>query len=297
VTSKRVTSELGNVSPVLVVPARYSQRELDAAARSIAGMVVHNASFNCNAAKMIVTARDWPQREELLRRIAATLAKTPSRRAYYPGAFERYASLLDSADAARVERFGEAGDGKLPWTLIAGLDPRLDSPLFQREPFCSIFSETTLLATDPAEFLVEATQFANERLWGTLNAMLVAPNAVVRDVALRPALERAVSALRYGTVGINIWPATGYGLGAPPWGGYPGATLKDVQSGIGWGHNAFMLDHVEKVVIESPLVSFPEPFWYPGHAHLRELGAALGGIEAAPSIPGVLRAAWAAIRS
>jgi aldehyde dehydrogenase (NAD(P)+) len=295
-TNKRVTSELGNISPVLVVPARYSEREMDAAARNIVGMVVQNASFNCNAAKIVVTARDWPQRQALLERIAAVLAEVPSRLAYYPGARARFESLHELSQGSHVESIGDAGAGKLPWALFSGLDAQSDSPLFRTEPFCSIVSEVNVPGADADEFLAQATRFANERLWGTLNAMLIAPSSVERDVTLRRALDRAVAGLRYGTVGVNVWPAVGYGLGSPPWGGYPGATLANVQSGIGWGHNAFLLEHVEKVVIEGPLLSFPAPFWYPGHAHLRELGAALTGIEAGPSLPGVLRAAWAAVR-
>ncbi len=295
-THKRVTSELGNISPVLVVPARYTDAELSAAARSIAGMVVHNASFNCNAAKMLVTARGWPQREDLLRRVGEVLTKSPTRRAYYPGARGRFSSLLAAAADAKVERFGEPGEGALPWTLITGLDPSSESPLFRVEPFCAILSEVSLEATDAAEFLALAADFANERLWGTLNVMLIAPPSVEKDPALAGSLAAAVAALRYGTVSVNLWPAAGYGLGSPPWGGYPGATLADVQSGIGWGHNALLLDHVQKVVLHGPLLGFPQPFWFPGHAHLSELGAALAGVEASPGLGGVLRAAWAAVR-
>ncbi|HWA74118.1 MAG TPA: aldehyde dehydrogenase family protein [Polyangiaceae bacterium] len=295
-TRKRITSELGNVSPVLVVPARYSEREIEAAARSIVGMVVQNASFNCNAAKMIVTARGWPQRAALLGRIREVFREEPSRFAYYPGAQDRYDSLRTAAQGGQVDSIGDSGAGKLPWTLVSGLDAAQESKLFQVEPFCSIVSECMVAADDAPEFLVEATRFANERLWGTLNAMLIAPSSVERDSTLRAALTKSVSDLRYGTVGVNVWPAAGYGLASPPWGGYPGATLADVQSGIGWGHDAAMLEHVEKSVLEGPLLGLLEPLWNPGHAHLRELGRALSGIEAAPSLSGVLRAAWADLR-
>src|SRR6478735_8887703 len=50
--AKRVTSELGNISPVLMVPGNYRDAGLTTMARGLAGMVVQNASFNCNAAKM-----------------------------------------------------------------------------------------------------------------------------------------------------------------------------------------------------------------------------------------------------
>ncbi|MFZ5892131.1 MAG: aldehyde dehydrogenase family protein [Myxococcota bacterium] len=295
-TRKRVTSELGNVSPVLIVPARYNDADLSAAVRSVAGMFVHNASFNCNAAKLLVLARSWPQRDEFMRRLAAVLRDTPAREAYYPGARERFERLLADAGDARVERYGGRNDVSLPWTLVRELDPSKENTLFRNEPFCSILSEVSLPCADPVEFLEQAVPFTNDRVWGTLNAMLIAPASVEQDPTLARALQRAIRELRYGTVSVNVWPAVGYGLGAPPWGGYPGATLADVQSGLGWGHNALLLERVEKVVLRGPLRLMPAPFWEPGNPHLAQLGAALARMEAAPSVSGVMRAAWAAIR-
>lgn len=295
-TRKPVTSELGNVSPGLVVPDRYSERELERIARSVAGMVINNASFNCNALKLLVTARGWPQREELLRRIGRALSSEPPRIAYYPGAKERYQRWLGAAAGTEIEYFGEESAERLPWALATGADARERSELFEVEPFCAVLSEATIDADGASEFLERATRFANERVFGTLNAMLFVSDSLCRDTSAARALDRALVELRYGTVAVNVWPAVSYGLGAPPWGGAPGATLADAQSGIGWGHNALLLDHVHKVVIRSPLLSFPEPFWCPGHRALAELGRAFAQLEGAPSPWRAARVAWAGTR-
>jgi acyl-CoA reductase-like NAD-dependent aldehyde dehydrogenase len=295
-TAKPVTSELGNVSPALVLPVRYSSGELERVARSIAGMVINNASFNCNALKLVVTARGWPQREELLSRVGAALAREPTRSAYYPGAQDRYQELVDAAAGARVDRFGSVDAGRLPWTLISGLDPSADSPLLRIEPFCSLFSEVTLDAETAPEFLRQATEFVNERVFGTLNAMLFVPDAAATEIEVARALDRALVELRYGTVAINIWPAAGYGLGIAPWGGAPGARLANAESGIGWSHNSLMLEQVHKVVISSPLLVPPDPFWLQGHRQLLALGRALAAHEAAPSLSRAARTAWAGVR-
>jgi len=296
VTHKRVTSELGNVSPGLVVPDRYSERELERIARSVAGMVINNASFNCNALKLLVTARGWPQREELLRRVGQALSSEPARVAYYPGARERYQRWLGAAAGTQLESYGEEDEGRLPWTLASGADARERSELFEVEPFCSVLSEAVLDADDAPDFLTRATRFANERVFGTLNAMLFVSDSLERDTSAARALDRALVELRYGTVAVNVWPAVAYGLGAPPWGGAPGATLADAQSGIGWGHNALLLDGVHKVVIRSPLLSFPEPFWCPGHRALPALGRSFAEHEGAPSPWRAARVAWAGTR-
>ncbi|HEX7453006.1 MAG TPA: aldehyde dehydrogenase family protein, partial [Polyangiaceae bacterium] len=261
--SKPVTSELGNVSPVLVVPGKYSDAELLTMARGIAGMVVQNASFNCNAAKMLVTPRGFGQRAALLERLQAELSRIAPRRAYYPGAAGRYASL--TRDAEHVTRIGDARADQLPWTLITDLDPQSNAQQFTVEPFCSILSEVSVGSADPVEFMASATEFANERLWGTLNAMLYVSPSTERDATLSAALDRSIARLRYGTVAVNQWPASAYALATSPWGGHPSATLADVQSGLGWVHNSLMLERIEKTVQRGPLRAFPAPAYFPGH--------------------------------
>ena len=54
---------------------------------------------------------------------------------------------------------------------------------FVTEPFCSILSEVSLGSTDPEEFLRAAVPFANDRVWGTLNAMLVVHPKVEKSSA------------------------------------------------------------------------------------------------------------------
>jgi acyl-CoA reductase-like NAD-dependent aldehyde dehydrogenase len=294
---KPVSSELGNISPVLLVPGKYSDRELSAMARGIAGMVVQNASFNCNAAKMLITPRGFAQREALLARLQTELAQIPPRKAYYPGAEARFAAL--TKDAAHVTRIGDASPGQLPWTLISGLDPRSDAAQFEVEPFCSILSEVSVGSADPLEFLASATEFANDRLWGTLNAMLYVTPETERDPALSRALEHAIGDLRYGTVGLNQWPSAAYALATAPWGGHPSATLADAQSGLGWVHNSLMLDAtaIEKTVMRGPLRAFPVPPYFPGHRSLHLLGRALADFEAKPSAAGLAKVGYFAVRA
>src|SRR6185436_19372306 len=92
---KPITSELGNVSPVVIVPGRWSDAELWFQARSVASMVVNNGSFNCNAAKIIVTSEKWAQRDTFRKLVAKALAEVPPRKAYYPGAQDRYKTLTE----------------------------------------------------------------------------------------------------------------------------------------------------------------------------------------------------------
>ncbi len=281
---KPISSELGNVSPVMVVPAAYSDKQLEQMAQGIAGMVTNNASFNCNAAKLLILPAGWGASDTLLGYVEAALERVPPRRAYYPGARERWQSLTQGV--TEVVTIGETDDRQdtLPWTILSGIDAaRPDSPQFRVEPFCSILSVTEIGSSDPIEFLERATAFANDHVWGTLNAMLVVPDEAARDPGLTPALERSIRDLRYGTIAINHWPAMVYAFGVPPWGGHPSATLADIQSGLGWVHNTRMLERVEKNVLRGPLVAFPKPVWFPGHRTVDEIAKKLVEFELSPS--------------
>lgn len=253
---KRITSELGNVTPWIVVPADYSDAELRFQAENLASTIVNNGSFNCIATKMIVTARNWPQREKFLSYVQEVLAKVKPRQAYYPGAEDRFRKF------AGEDPHGCAA-GALPWKFVGNVDPEADPMYFQEESFVCVFAETALDAADSKQFLQQATTFANERLWGTLGAAIMAPPRLRKDPGFEQAFQQMLIDLRYGTVAVNHWPALSYALMSPPWGGFPGGTLHDPQSGIGWVHNTYMLEKAEKTVLEGPLTMFPKPLWFP----------------------------------
>jgi acyl-CoA reductase-like NAD-dependent aldehyde dehydrogenase len=282
---KPITSELGNVSAVAVVPGHYTDKEIWFQARNLATMVGNNASFNCNAAKMLITAPGWPQRDLFLDRFRAALRQIPPRVPYYPGARERYAELVGSR--RQVETFGEARDGALPWAFIPFLEVdagRADEPLFRVESFCGVLAHTEVGEGDAASFLASVTRFCNERLWGTLNVTLIIDPRTEADPGVARALDRAIVDLNYGTVAINVWPAVAYGSVSPPWGGHPSATLANIQSGLGWVHNTFMLDGIEKSILRSTITLSPKPAWYCDNQMTHVIGRRLVSFESRPSL-------------
>ena len=150
--------------------------------------------------------------------------------------------------------------------LIPDLSPdAVGDPCYRIEAFCSVTAETTIDAPDTAAFLARAVRFANETVWGTLNATLIVDPGTARDPALGPLVERAVADLRYGTVSLNHWSAIGYGLGITPWGAFPGHVRTDIGSGTGFVHNPLMFERVEKTVVRSPFRVRPKPIWFAGH--------------------------------
>lgn len=259
--TKPITSELGNITPWIIVPGNYSDRQLDFQAENVASSIVNNASFNCIATKVIVTSRQWPQRALFLQKVQDILDRTPPRFAYYPGAVDRFQKFAgDKKNAALIHQ----PSSTLPWTLLRDVDPTESPQFFHEESFTCVCVETSLDAQSEADFLERAVKLANETLRGTLAAAITIPPRFRRKHAT--AWQQALDQLRYGVITVNHWPGLAYTLMSIPWGGYPGATLADAQSGLGWVHNSYLLRNVEKTVLEGPLTMFPKPFWFPTHS-------------------------------
>src|SRR6266566_9540348 len=153
--TRRVTAELGNVSPVIVVPGPWSDSDIAYHAEHVVTMLTNNAGFNCNATRVIIQHSAWGQRDQLLREVRHVLSRVPPRSAYYPGAQERQQSFVAAHPGA--EQFGTAARGQLPWTLVTGVDPRSeDDVCFTTEAFCGLFAETNIDGAGVAEYLDRA---------------------------------------------------------------------------------------------------------------------------------------------
>lgn len=276
---KPITSELGAVTPCIIVPGEWSESDLQFQARHVAGMVANNGSFNCNACKVLVTSAGWNQRERFLQLVHEALGRTPPRKAYYPGAQERYQGFLDHYPEAMP--LGERTKDVVPWTILPDVAAEQGEYALSNEAFCGVLAETQLEASDPSAFLEAATRFANEDCWGSLSCMMLIHPSTERQHAR--ALDAAVANLRYGGIGVNVWAGVIYGLVTPTWGAYPGHPLEDIRSGRGVVHNGLLLDHPQKSVVRAPFRISPTPAWFPDHKTLNVLGEIMTDFEAAPS--------------
>ncbi len=279
---KRITSELGNVSPIILVPGRWSSGDLRYHAENIATQMTQNGGFNCNATKVLILSEDWPQREDFLAELRRVLLSLPPRPAYYPGAESRYERFLEAYPGAEI--LGAKKAGSIPPTLITDLRAEPNDQLaFATESFCAIAGILSLGGGSTPDFLGRAVKFCNETLAGTLNAGLIIDSKTRR--AEPEAFQQAVAALRYGTVAINQWPAVGYTLGCTPWGAFPGHSIDDIGSGIGFVHNTLLFDRPLKTVIYGPFRTAlpPKPPWFVTHRNAHRAARSMVRLEANPS--------------
>lgn len=286
------SAELGCVTPILVVPGPWSHSDLEFQARHVASMVAQNASFNCNAAKVLVTAKAWLQRGTFLANVEKALAAVPARKAYYPGAEARYRGFVDHYAQAKV--IGTEGEGVVPWTIIPGVSTDAGEYALTNEAFCGVLAETSLPAEDPRQFLEEAVAFANDRCWGTLSVCVLIHPSTAEMYAEE--LDRAVAGLRYGGIGVNCWPGMIYALGVTSWGAFPGHDRADIRSGSGVVHNTMLFDHPQKSVVRAPFRMRPKPPYFSDNTNMAEIGRKLVGFEAAPSWGKLVGVGMAAMR-
>jgi Aldehyde dehydrogenase family len=293
--TKPVTGELGNVSPVIVVPGPWAPKDIAFQAQNIASMLTNNAGFNCIALRALITPSSWEQRNALLDGVREVLREAGSRYPYYPGARDRYDTFV--AAHPEAERFGDAGDGSVPYTMIPGLRTQTNDEIaFTTESFNGVFGEVGIAASGTVDYIRKAVEFANDGMWGTLGCSLIVHPKSLEDPEVARAVDQAIADLRYGTVAVNHWSALGFLLGSTPWGAYPGHTIDDVQSGIGFVHNSLMLDEadIEKTVARGPFRMPVKPTWFVTNKTAQKSGEMFARLMAKPSwgkLPGLITTA------
>jgi aldehyde dehydrogenase (NAD(P)+) len=293
---KPITSELGGVSPTVVVPGRWSKRDLAFQAEHIVTQKLHNNGYNCVASQVLVISDDWAQKDAFLSELRVAYASATGRPPYYPGSADR----TDAAVAAHpgATRLGKDGAR----ILLEGVSPDGDIA-FTEEYFSPVMTITSLPGTGQ-QFVDRAVDFANERLAGTLGANIVIHPRTIRQ--LGDGFTQAIARMRYGTVAINAWTGVGYLTSRATWGAFPGHTIDDVQSGIGLVHNALLLDHTERTVVHGPFRPFPRsvatgqlaisprPPWFVTNKTAAVTGRRLARFAGGPSwakLPGIFASA------
>ncbi len=242
---KPITAELGGVSPIIIVPGEWTDADLTYQAEHVATMRLQNSGHNCIAGQVVIMSSDWAQAHDFRAALRRAYANAPERPIWYPGATSRMHLATDAYPDALV-----LGDR----VLVEVSDGDDATALQSTEYFAPVLGVVSVAGTGQ-EFLDAAVAYANDRLQGTLGAnLLIDPST---EKALGAGFDRAIAALRYGSIAINGWTAFGFITPTMTWGAFPGSTIADVGSGIGVVHNALLLDRVERSVIRGPFRPFP----------------------------------------
>lgn len=251
---KPFTTELGNVTPFIIHPGKWSTSEIKYQARKIVTAKLNNNGFNCIAAQVIVLPKNWKQSQQLVEAIKKQLATEKDRLAYYPNSTETLKRLKSNKTIFQENDLTCATPH-----LTKDLD--LNDYYEKNEVWSSTLFFKYLEHDNDLDYVNKAISYVNQDVWGNLGvAVLIKKHdsKKVKDIT-----KNYVDNLKYGTIAINEWPALGFIIPTMPWGGYPGNKDSDIQSGQGYVHNAYFFESPLKGVLYSKFkLPIVDPVWF-----------------------------------
>ncbi len=253
--TKNITSELGNVTPIIIHPGNWSTSDIKYQARKIVTGKLNNNGFNCIAAQVVVLPDGWGQTDTLIKYIKFYMNKAKDRKAYYPESIERLNKLEKDKSYERVNK-------------LSCVTPHLTREIkaYNKYELDEVWSSALYFKridySSAEDFSNKAVNYCNKELWGNLGV-----SVIMKDHNRKlnsHILENYIEKLEYGTVSINEWAAIGYIIPQLPWGGYPGNKDNDIQSGKSVVHNSMLFESPLKGVVQTKfrISRLIDPPWF-----------------------------------
>ncbi|MBQ0854844.1 aldehyde dehydrogenase family protein [Streptomyces sp. BH-SS-21] len=254
-TDTELVSECGGNNPCVVVPGDrpWTEREIRHQALQIATIVTISGGSICGRTQTLVTSRHWPQRRQFLDAITVALRDlTPGSSTGYPGVDKTFEAFRDAYPGGRLI---QPVDDRPASQVMVIEDVGTQGFALDHEAFCQVMSEVALdVAPDAGTFLPAAAEFANENLLGTLAATILIDEDTKKAHAAT--VDRAVTDLRYGAIGVNTMPPMIWTNPYLIWGGNEEG--REFVSGRGNFGNLLGYENAEKSIVVSGFTS-------PGH--------------------------------
>ena len=244
--SAPLVSECGGNNPCLIVPGKWTDKEIEHWAIQIASVGKLNGGAVCGRPQTIITSKSWPQRDQFLTALRRAIAEdTFGTATYYPGVEKTKEAFLQNQPTAEVLKPEGGAHPKSDFVFIPGIGE--DDFAVHNEAFCQIFSELPLDTENNADdFLTKATRFCNDQLLGSLGCMVLVDNTTFK--ANEDRVDQAVRELNYGGIAVNNVPPNIWLNAYLTWGGC-GETTEDFVSGVGNFGNGLNFENIVKSVI------------------------------------------------
>ena len=264
INNKPITSELGNVTPIIIHPGKWSTSDIKYQARKIVTAKLNNNGFNCIAAQVVVLPDGWGQTETLIKFVKHYMSKAKERKAYYPDSIERLEKLEKDKGYERVN-------------ALSCVTPHLTREIkaYSKFEIEEVWSSTIYFKkieyTSVEDFANKAIDYCNDELWGNLGVSVIIKD---HDRKFNKHITNLyVDKLNYGTVAINEWAAIGYIIPQLPWGGFPGNRDNDIQSGQSVVHNSMLFESPLKGVVNTKfrISRIIDPPWFVTNKKARRL--------------------------
>ena len=264
INNKPITSELGNVTPIIIHPGKWSTSDIKYQARKIVTAKLNNNGFNCIAAQVVVLPDGWGQTDTLIKFVKHYMSKAKERKAYYPESIERLEKLEKDKGYERVN-------------ALTCVTPHLTREIkaYSKFEIDEVWSSTIYFKkieyTSIEDFANKAIDYCNDELWGNLGVSVIIKD---HDRKFNEHITNTyIDKLNYGTVAINEWAAIGYIIPQLPWGGFPGNRENDIQSGQSVVHNSMLFESPLKGVVNTRfrISRMIDPPWFVTNKKARRL--------------------------
>ena len=254
VFNKRLDAELGGVTPMIIVPGKWTQKEINHQASQISATKHGNGGHACISPQVVIVDDDWPQKNLFLNCLRHYLAEAPTEVCYYPGGMKNYEKFrMNYPQAQILGQKKKFFDKQLNPLFIPEVEN--DSLALKEEAFTMVLAQTSIKGTggDSLKFLNKAVQFCNEKVFGNLGCSVIVDPRTAKKIG--SGLDDGIARLQYGLVGVNVWCGMIATFPQLPWGPFPGNTAWNIESGVGKLSNTYMVDRPEKSVLWTPMMS------------------------------------------
>ena len=264
INNKPISSELGNVTPIIIHPGKWSTSDIKYQARKIVTAKLNNNGFNCIAAQVVVLPDGWGQTDTLIKFVKHYMSKAKERKAYYPESIERLEKLEKDKGYERVNS-------------LSCVTPHLTREIkaYSKFEIDEVWSSTIYFKkieyTSIEDFANKAIDYCNDELWGNLGVSVIIKD---HDRKFNKHITNLyIEKLNYGTVAVNEWAAIGYIIPQLPWGGFPGNRDNDIQSGQSVVHNSMLFESPLKGVVNTKfrISRIIDPPWFVTNKKARRL--------------------------
>jgi len=255
VNSKPITSELGNVTPIIIHPGKWSTSDIKYQARKIVTGKLNNNGFNCIAAQVVVLPDGWGHTETLIKYVKYYMNKAKDRKAYYPDSIERLTKLEKDKSYERVNS-------------LSCTTPHLTREIkaYNKYELDEVWSSTIyfrkIAYSNAEDYVKKSIDYCNDELWGNLGVSVIIKDH--NNKFNKHITNSYIENLKYGTIAINEWAAIGYIIPQLPWGGFPGNKDNDIQSGQSVVHNSMLFESPLKGIVETKfrISRLIDPPWF-----------------------------------
>jgi len=255
INPKPITSELGNVTPIIIHPGKWSTSDIKYQARKIVTGKLNNNGFNCIAAQVVVLPDGWGHTETLIKYVKYYMNKSKDRKAYYPDSIERLTKLEKDKSYERVNS-------------LSCTTPHLTREIkaYNKYELDEVWSSTIyfrkIAYSNAEDYVKKSIDYCNNELWGNLGVSVIIKNH--NNKFNKHITNSYIENLKYGTIAINEWAAIGYIIPQLPWGGFPGNKDNDIQSGQSVVHNSMLFESPLKGIVETKfrISRLIDPPWF-----------------------------------